>query len=245
MADINKLRHVPEFQKILKDYRPSIEIIDLLNQIRVVLLVAPAASGRNTVIKNLIMTGKYYYLVSDTTRKPRINDGVPERNGVEYWFRSEDDMLYGLRRGEYIEASIIHGQQVSAVSIHELRKAVGYKLIAVTDIDIQGCDYLQHYVSTVDNIFLLPPNFEEWMRRMDGRGLMDASEKHRRLESAEREITAALQRPYFKYVINWDLRSTTEQLHEEIIGGVFDESRQNEALQHANDLLQRLHEELH
>lgn len=245
MSDTNKITHLAEFNNILRDYRPNIDVIDLLNQVKVVLLVAPAAAGRNTIIKNLIMTGKYYYLTSDTTRKPRINNGVPEKSGDEYWFKSEEDMLDGLRRGEYIEASVIHEQQVSGISIHELRNALKEHLIAITDIDIQGCDFLQDYLGNADKIFVLPPDFDEWMRRMDGRGAMDAHEKKRRLESALREISAALERPYYKYVINWDLRSTTEKLHEQIVMGIFDETLQNTAISHAKELKTNIENWLH
>lgn len=124
MVPNNKLAHLKDFQKALRNYVPSIEVIDLLNQVQVVFLVAPAASGRNTIIRNMIMTGRYYYLISDTTRRPRINNGVPERNGEEYWFKSELEFLDGLKRGEYIEAAIIHEQQVSGTSISELRTAL-------------------------------------------------------------------------------------------------------------------------
>jgi len=244
MSDINKIKHLGEFQKILKDYIPGIEVIDLFNLIKVVLLVAPAAAGRNTIIRNLIMTGKYYYLVSDTTRKPRINNGVPERDGEEYWFRSEEQMLDSLRRGSYVEAAIIHDQQVSGTNIQELKEALIKNQVAITDIDIQGSDYLQDYAPSADNIFILPPDFDEWMRRMDGRGHMDASEKVRRLESAHREISAAMERKYFKFVINWDLRSTSEELHEEITRGLFDEAKQANARKHALELLLSLEKAL-
>lgn len=127
MVPNNKLAHLKDFQKALKNYVPNIDVIDLLNQVQVVFLVAPAASGRNTIIRNMIMTGKYYYLISDTTRRPRINNGVPERNGEEYWFKSELEFLDGLKRGEYIEAAIIHEQQVSGTSISELRTALEKK----------------------------------------------------------------------------------------------------------------------
>ena len=208
------------------------------------LLVAPAASGRNTIIRNLIMTGKYYFVVSDTTRHPRINNGVPERNGVEYWFRSEEEMLEGLRFGQYVEAALIHEQQVSGASIREYKNAFQKALVAITDIDIQGSDAVQQYASDVQTVFVLPPEFDEWMRRMDSRGVMDTREKRRRLESAVKEIEGALERTYFMFLVNWDLRQTSEELHEEIMSGVFDSTRQSKALEHASKLLERLHKTL-
>ncbi len=236
----NKLSYIDDFKKVLRNYTPNIEVIDVLSQVTVVLLVAPAASGRNTIIRNLIMTGKYYFVVSDTTRHPRINNGVPERSGEEYWFRSEQEMLEGLRYGQYVEAALIHEQQVSGASIHEYKNAFEKGLVAITDIDIQGSDTVQQYASNVHNIFVLPPEFDEWMRRMDGRGAMDPGEKRRRLESAVKEIEGALERTYFKFVVNWDLRQTCEELHEEIMSGIFDTDRQKKAIGHARQLLEQL-----
>lgn len=231
------LKHFSDFQRVLKDYKPSLEILDILQRTKLVLLVAPAAAGRNTIIRNLIMTGKYHFLVSDTTRRPRINNGVPERNGEEYWFKTEEDFLRGLKNGAYIEAAIIHNQQVSGISLQELRLADSANQIAITDVEIQGCDNIKSYSDTTLPVFILPPSFDEWMRRLDGRGAMDPAEKRRRLISAVNEIQLALERSYFKFIINWDLRLTIEQLHEHIVSGVFDPAEQTADRAHAEQLL--------
>lgn len=239
------LHHLREFQAILKNYRPNLEILDILQRTQLVLLVAPAAAGRNTIIRNLIMTGKYHFVVSDTTRRPRINNGTPERSGEEYWFRSEEEFLQGLRNIAYVEAAIIHQQQVSGISLQELRLADRTGKIAITDVEIQGCDAIKSYSDTTIPVFVLPPAFDEWMHRLDGRGLMDPEEKRRRLESAVNEIQFALQRSYFKFVINWDLRNVLEELHEHISTRSFPEDQQTVARAHAQELLQQLDIALH
>lgn len=246
MFDSNSpLKHLSEFQRILKTYKPSLELLDLLHDNKFVLLSAPTAAGRNTIIKNLIMTGKYYYVVSDTTRRPRINNGIPETSGNEYWFKSEEEFLQGLKNGAYVEAAIIHNQQVSGVSLEELRKAAQTGTIAITDIDIQGCDTIKSYSDATIPVFILPPAFPEWMSRLDGRGAMDPEEKRRRLISAAQEIELALQRSYFRFIVNWDLRVTVEQLHEHITTDQFGELEQANAHTHAEQLLADLSSYLH
>ncbi len=234
------LTHLNEFQRILKTYKPSLELLDLLHDNKFVLLSAPTAAGRNTIIRNLIMTGKYYYVVSDTTRRPRINNGIPETNGNEYWFKTEVEFLQGLKNGAYVEAAIIHNQQVSGVSLEELRKASQTGTIAITDIDIHGCDTIKSYSDATIPVFILPPAFPEWMRRLDGRGAMDPQEKRRRLTSAAEEIELALQRSYFKFIVNWDLRVTVDALHQHIATGEFGELEQANAHTHAEQLLSDL-----
>lgn len=231
------LHHLNDFNRILKSYKPSLEILDLLQETQFVLLSAPTAAGRNTIIKNLIMTGKYYYVVSDTTRRPRINNGIPERSGEEYWFKSEDEFLQSLKNGAYIEAAVIHNQQVSGISLDEMRRAAASGKVAITDIDIHGCDNVKSYSDTTVPVFVLPPDFNEWMKRLDGRGAMDPAEKRRRLTSAAEEIQLALNRSYFKFIINWDLRRTIEELHQHIISNTFGEAEQAVAHAHAQQLL--------
>lgn len=231
------IRHLHEFETLLKNYKPSLEILDLLQNTQFVMLAAPTAAGRNTLIKSLILTGKYFYVVSDTTRRPRINNGVPEKNGTEYWFKSEEEVLVGLKNGAYIECAIIHNQQVSGISMEEMYRAGLSNKIAITDIDIHGCDSIKSYSDSTVPIFVLPPAFDEWIRRLDSRGAMEPAEKRRRLLSAAQEIQLALDRYYFKFVINWDLRSTVEELHQHITTGTFGEAEQNTAHRHAQQLL--------
>lgn len=240
MKDGNSLKQIHLIEDILKNYRPNGRIIDLLNDTKLVLLSAPTAAGRNTMIKQLIMTGKYHYLVSDTTRMPRVNNGVIERNGSEYWFKSEQEFMQGLKNGNYVEAAIIHDQQLSGINIDELHKAYDSQKIAITDIDIHGCDSIVHLSNSVMPVFILPPDFEEWMNRLDGRGKMDAIEKKRRIKSAAKEIRLALQRSYFKFIVNWDLRIAVEELHEHIISKKFNETEQKIDILHARKLLNDL-----
>src|SRR5690348_10605533 len=107
---MNQLQHQAEFRKALADYRISDAGKKLLRDIRLLLFVAPSATGRNTIIQELVKTGNYHFIVSDTTRQPRMNNGVLEENGREYWFRSEEEMLDEIEHGDFIETAVIHNQ---------------------------------------------------------------------------------------------------------------------------------------
>lgn len=198
----NKLEHLEEFRQVLAHYHVSDASKQILDQTKLALLVAPTASGRNTVIKELLKTGDYHFIVSDTTRHPRVNDGVAEQDGVEYWFRSEEEILADLRAGKFLEAAIIHNQQVSGISIRELEQAKSEGKIATTDIEIVGIHNIMQAKPDTIAIFMLPPSFDDWMARIDSRGDMKLEEKRRRLQSAEAEFKAALEHDYFVFVIN-------------------------------------------
>ncbi len=208
----NSLQHLEEFKKILADYHISNQSKTILARTKLALLLAPSGGGRNTLIRELVKTGKYHFIVSDTTRKPRVNDGIAEKNGVEYWFRTEQEILADLEAGKFLEAELIHGQQVSGISIRELQKAQDENRIAITDVDMGGLHNIVQAVPDITAVLVLPPSFEEWQRRMLNRGEMTVSEHKRRLETAIKIFSMALEHSYFKFVINDKLEHAVEQI---------------------------------
>lgn len=190
-----------EFKSVLATYHMSERAKSALEGLHLVLLVAPSSTGRNTVIHHLVEKFNYYFVISDTTRKPQVRDGKLEENGVNYFFRSEEDMLRDLEAGEFLEAALIHEQQVSGISIRELEKAKDLNRVAITDIEHIGADNVMKVSNKAKAIFLLPPSFEEWQRRIQSRGHMSPHEFKNRLNSAVKELDAAKQHRYFHYVI--------------------------------------------
>lgn len=212
MGLMNELLHIAEFRGALSNYHLSQAALQTLSQTKLVLLVAPTSSGRNTIIRELLKTGDYYFIVSDTTRKPRSNDGVLEETGREYWFRSEAEVLEDIKAGKFLEAAIIHNQQVSGISIRELQKAAAANKIAITDAEIVGVENAVKLKHDTIPIFVLPPSFEEWQRRLKHRGAMEPAEYQRRMASACAEFEHALQRNYYRFVINDTIEHAAEQI---------------------------------
>lgn len=219
---MNKLDHIDDFRKILADYQLSATAHETLKRINLVLLVGPTSSGRNTIINELVKTGEFHQIVSDTTRKPRSNNGIMEQDGREYWFRKEEDLLQDLRDGNFLEAAIIHNQQVSGISIRELAAAADEGKFAINEIEIVGADNIYAAKPDTKFYFVIPPSFDEWMTRMRGRGELPVDEVRRRLESAIVEINTALTRPYYQFIINDTFKHTTRDIHYLSKGGTPD-----------------------
>ncbi len=211
---MNQLKHIEKFRNVLADYRLSKLALQSLSQTKLVLLVATTSSGRNTIIRELLRTGNYHYVVSDTTRAPRVNDGVLEQTGREYWFRSEEEVLQDLNAGYYLEAAIIHDQQVSGISIRELEVASDEGKVAITDIEVLGAENAKKCKLDAVCIFVLPPSFEEWQTRLKHRGEMTLEEFKRRMESACAEYETALSRDYYQFVINDKIEEAARQINE-------------------------------
>lgn len=202
------LKHHQEFKDILKNYQISERAKKVLEGLKLVLMVAPTSTGRNTIIRHLIDNLDYYFIISDTTRLPQMRDGKMEESGVHYFFRSEEEILADLKAGEFLEAAIIHEQQVSGISIRELEKAEKQNKIAVTDIEIVGADNIMRVYPQAKAVFLVPPSFEEWQKRIVGRGFMNDQELKNRLLSASREFAAALQNDYYHFIVAEDVKQS-------------------------------------
>jgi len=196
------LEHLGKFKRILVDYQISNEGKELLDTTKLVFLTSVTAGGRNTIIRELEKTGLYKFFVSDTTRPPRINNGVMEQNGVEYYFILESEFMEGLKRGEYLEAEVIHNQQISGINLKELRRVKEAGKIGINEVGRLGAENIHQASSNPHFIFVVLPSFEEWMRRLENRGKISTEELNRRLGSAERELQEALNSSYFKFVIN-------------------------------------------
>jgi guanylate kinase len=203
-----ELEHYSEFKEILDKYTISEPAQQVLQDLKLVLLIAPTSGGRNTIIRHLANAGGYYYIISDTTRSPRVNDGVLEQDGKEYWFRTEEDMLADLKAGEFLEAEIIHRQQVSGISIRELKKAQAEHKVAITDVDINGIHNIIKAKPDALAIMILPPSFEEWQRRVASRGRMMPGEEKRRFETALRIFEDGQKYDFYRYVISENIEQS-------------------------------------
>jgi guanylate kinase len=234
---MNELKQLPAFQKALKNYRISDYAKTILARNKLVLCTAPSATGRNTIIRELLKTEHYHFVVSDTTRKPRVNDGIPEQNGREYWFRTESEMLADIKAGKLVEAAIIHEQQVSGMSLREIEIASTDGKIAICDIEVVGVENVIKAKPDAICLFFLPPSFSEWKRRITTRGKMSNTEYKRRLKSAHKELNIALNADYYTFVVNDDLTDTVQIVEKLAKIGEVDNKYQQKAKKLAQQLL--------
>jgi guanylate kinase len=191
-----------EFDAALTGYAPSPETLRILAKTTIVTLTAPSATGRNTIINALVKTGRYHFIISDTTRPPRSNNGILEQDGVEYYFRTEEQVLADIKAGRFVEAEVIHSQQVSGTSVREIERAAKEGKISIADVDIEGGIHIAALIPSSITICLLPPSFNEWLSRIKGRGAMKPSELHNRMKGAVKVFRLALANDHFVFVIN-------------------------------------------
>jgi len=194
---INKYQMPENARKLLHEH-PSLNI------------AGPTGAGKGTMAQHLTQTGNYIPVVSDTTRAKRTFGNGYEVNGVHYWFIDDQTGLKKLSDGEYIEAKLVHGDTLYGTSITSYKRVVDSGRTPILEIDVQGMEDLMAAAPGFEAILLLPPSFEIWEQRIDGRGDMDLEQKVRRFRTALLEYSKPLENEHFFPVINTEVLETAE-----------------------------------
>lgn len=244
MANAVHLADIESFRKVLKDYHVSPHAQKVLDRARLVVLSGVAGGGRNTTINYLVEKHNYFFIVSDTTRPPKLRGGVLEQNGVNYYFRTEADMLADIKHGEFIEAEIIHNQQVSGTSIRELDRANRTDRIAIHECEYGGAHNVALAKPDAHIIGLLPPDYDEWIRRFRNREEINDQEFQNRMQTAQVVLKNMLERSYFKFVINNSVEQCAEDIRAIVEEDAYDVDQEIAGRKVAEKLLLRIQERL-
>lgn len=191
----------------INEYTPNQTGMELLESGETVLIVGVTGAGKNTILHKMMQTGNYHDLVTTVTRAPRYNNGVLEQDGVDYHFISEQQALSLLDNGEYVEASLVHGR-IYGVTAQEIARAHTKGKVALADVTVDGVAKYKKISDNVTAIFLVPPSYDEWKRRVKQRYPSDAhflEDWPNRRTSAIEELEKALAAPYYHFVINDEL----------------------------------------
>lgn len=233
------LKHKAAFQEILADYKPAPETIEQLAHIPLVILLGVTGAGRNTIINHLVATGRYKFIVSDTTRPPKVRDGALEQDGVQYYFRTEEAVLADVRAGKFLEAELIHNQQISGISIRELQQAMESGKIPINEVDLGGTDAILAVKPDTKFFFIIPPNYKVWMQRLQGREQMSPQELQNRMETAVKVLEKGLRDKHFIFVINDDSAKSATKIDEQV-QGLRDEDHHAQAEKVALEILKEV-----
>lgn len=200
-----------DLARLIDTYHPPEAAIELIKNTKIALLVGISGAGKDTIKRALLEKPEFGEIISHTTRAPRQNEGVLEQDGVNYHFIDEMKAYDMLEDGEFVEAKFVHGT-VYGTSIAEVERA-GKKGIALTDVDVQGVTEYKAVSDKVVAIFILPPSYKEWIRRLKHRYTTEEEylkEWPKRRDSAIMELQRALELPYYHCVINDDLDRAVE-----------------------------------
>jgi guanylate kinase len=232
-----EIKNIEAFQQALQDYHVSERAKQVLDHTRFVVMSGLAGGGRNTIINRLVEQYDYIFIISDTTRPPKLRNGVLEQDGVHYHFRKEEDMLADIQKGDFIEAEIIHNQQVSGTSIRELERVAKTGKIPIHDFEFGGANNIAAAKPDADIIGLLPPSYQEWIRRFRDREVIQKQEFINRIITAQKVLENMLEKPYFKFVINDDIDTCVKDIRTIVEHDGYSDAMDRHGRETAKDIL--------
>jgi len=161
----------------------------------VTVLAGPTAVGKGTVSQYIRDHYPQVVLsVSATTRQPRPG----ELDGVHYSFLTHDQFDELIEQGEMLEWAEVHGLNKYGTRRDTVEAAIAHGQHVLLEIDLQGARQVRETMPEAIFVFLAPPNWDELVRRLVGRGTESIDEQRRRLETAKLELAAE---PEFDAVI--------------------------------------------
>ena len=203
----------------VKNYQTPERAKNLVASMQIALIAGVAASGKDSILHGLLADQKHFArIITTVPRAPRPG----ETDGVSYYFIDEEQVCHNLVEHKYFETKLVHGR-VYGTTIAELSRIADQQKIAIGDVDVQGVEeYHRVLGAKLHAIFVIPPSFQTWQARWTKRdGVIDASEKERRIVSAEAELNFALRADYYHFVINDDLDQTIITTQKLILDPIF------------------------
>jgi guanylate kinase len=174
---------------------------------RLVVLAGPTAVGKGTVASYIRQHYPDVHLsVSATTRAPRPG----EIEGVSYFFVDDAEFDRMVEAGELLEWATVHNAYRYGTPRGPVEEALGQGDSVLLEIDIQGARAVRQAMPEARLVFLLPPTWDELVRRLIGRGTESPQEQARRLETAKLELAAQGEFDY--RVINHDVAEAAREV---------------------------------
>ncbi len=153
---------------------------------RIVVLTAPSGAGKTTIARRVLQAfPNMRFSVSATTRPPRAG----ERDGVDYYFLSEEAFRELILRGQFVEYEEVYPGRLYGTLRSEIDAASRAHPVLL-DIDVKGALRIkERFGEEALAIFIKPPSFEVLEVRLRARGTEDESAMTERLERARMELT--------------------------------------------------------
>ncbi len=165
-----------------------------------------AGGGKSTLIGMILKKHpECKFSVSVTSRSPRPGDIA----GETYHFVSKEEFETLIEKDNFLEWAVVHGNYYGTPKdfiFENLNKG----LDVILDIDVQGASAVKKKVPDCESIFILPPDKETWIRRLNERATDKPEEIERRIKNGEMELK--LSENFNHRIVNEDLNAAFIEL---------------------------------
>ncbi len=162
------------------------------------IVAAPSGGGKTSLTRALLEREPGIVLsVSYTSRLPRPG----EVDGVHYHFVSRGVFEEMIKRGEFFEHALVHGD-LKGTARPQVERVLAQGEDVLLEIDWQGARQVREQMADTVSIFILPPSRAELERRLRARASDSETTIRRRLADSRADIAHAHEFDYL--VVNDD-----------------------------------------
>ena len=158
---------------------------------KLLIFSAPSGSGKSTIVNWLMKEHpelKMSFSISATSRPPRCNNGVMERDGVEYYFLSPEEFRQKIKAGEFLEYEEVYHDRFYGTLRSQVEALLDKGHNIVLDIDVKGgINIKKMYGPQAMSMFIQPPSVAELRHRLESRG-SDTPDQIHQLSRAKENI---------------------------------------------------------
>ncbi len=199
-----------KFEKILAEYQPNNEVLELFRNSNFNVIDGPAGGGKDTLRNSLIKEYPDIYLpiLSTTTRPPRQG----EVDGQTYHFWEIEQVEQGLKQREFFQTALIHRQQISSLHVEEIKKLSNNRTgLSILIISVEA--EMRAIKPDIKTVFLIPPDYQTLLERMNTERMLAKDEVARRLQGAKSEIALALDLSHVYCLVSDTVQHVTDVAH--------------------------------
>ena len=189
---------------------------------RLLIVTAPSGAGKTSLVKALLkLCPEIQISISHTTRRPREG----EKDGVDYFFVSNETFENLKDKGEFLEYAECHGAKYGTAKTPVDSNLKSGKDI-ILEIDYQGALIVKKIFKEAISIFIIPPSIQILKQRLVTRGQNSSDEINGRLAAAKQEIRHLEKFDYV--IINEDFDKALDDFK-----SIYDDSNESKKLKTA------------
>jgi guanylate kinase len=180
-----------------------------LNNSGLILIVSgPSGVGKGTICSRLVdkYPDEYVLSISATSRKPR---GM-EVDGREYFFKTKEEFEQMISDGMFLEYAQYVGNYYGT-PLAWVKDKLDKDINVILEIDVQGGLQVKKKYPDAVTIFVVPPDKEELIKRLGGRGTENSKQIENRIKRASEEMKFA--ESYDYVIINEIVENSVDLLH--------------------------------
>jgi guanylate kinase len=145
---------------------------------------APSGTGKTSIIKGVLEKfSNLSFSISATTRSKRHN----ERDGVDYYFVSEEEFKCMVHKDEFLEWGKFFGYYYGTLK-KPVNEKINSGISVLLEVDVKGAVNIKKSVPESVLIFISPPSIDELKTRLLNRKTESDEDFEKRIKRAEMEL---------------------------------------------------------